>query len=161
MISLSQGGPELAISIPMNSHSRQSMMPFRVISVLFLSAFFYISVIFVPGIDHHAVKAGGLETSFFSDIADLPVMPGLIEDEAAGMAFDRPDGRIVQAVASGHVSPDAVLAFYQASLPSLGWQAVPTEKQIFQRGEERLQLSIEAVAAGGVILTVSLQPISP
>ena len=51
------------------------------------------------------------QDDFISSIDDLPLMPGLVEEEG-GMVFDSPSGRIVEAFATGNVSPGEVLSFY-------------------------------------------------
>jgi hypothetical protein len=75
---------------------------------------------------------------FLSNVEDLPLMSGLIEDKAAGLAFDAAGGRIVEAYAYGAVSERQVLDFYGETLPQLGWT---TESQTqFYRNGERLRL---------------------
>ena len=58
---------------------------------------------------------------FVSQVEDLPLMPGLTEVSEAGVVFDSPSGRIVEAYAEGTVSRAAVLNFYKETLPQLGW----------------------------------------
>lgn len=60
---------------------------------------------------------------FFGMLEDVPVMAGLNPVEDAGIAFDAPSGRIVEAYAIGEVSRQAVRNFYNETLPQLGWQA--------------------------------------
>ena len=48
--------------------------------------------------------------AFVAGIEDLPLMGGLIEDVDAGLVFDKPEGRIVEAYATGEVSAAAVRA---------------------------------------------------
>ncbi len=66
------------------------------------------------------------EESFLTGAPDLPLMPGLTEDQAASFLFDKPAGRILAArVLAG--SPGAcveaaeVRRFYSTTLPQLGW----------------------------------------
>jgi len=98
-----------------------------------------------------AARAG----AFFSNIEDLPVMPGLAELPGSAVAFDKPEGRIAEVAASGRVSPDEVLAFYLRTLPQLGWRAAGPRR--FAREDERLMLDF---ARKGAQLTVrfSLSP---
>ncbi len=63
------------------------------------------------------------EEGFVIAVDDLPLMPGLTEVRGAGIAFDKPQGRIVEAFAEGAVAGDAVVAFYEKTLPQLGWRA--------------------------------------
>ena len=62
--------------------------------------------------------------TFLAGIEDVPVAPGLIETQGAGVVFDSPAGRIIEAEASGTISKDAVIAFYAETLPQLGWTRV-------------------------------------
>ena len=95
---------------------------------------------------------------FFSVIEDLPLMSGLSEDEAQGMAFDSPQGRIVEAYATGTVGPTEVLGFYRAALPQLGWRE--TGPGTFAREREILKLEFPADLQKGTRATVrfSLAP---
>lgn len=59
--------------------------------------------------------------SFLSGFEDVPLMEGMTADPDAGLVFDSPAGRIVEAWATGSVRWGEVLAFYAATLDSLGW----------------------------------------
>lgn len=97
--------------------------------------------------DHRQSFVGGLE--------DLPLMDGLSEDRAAGLVFDKPDGRLVDAYASGPVAAEAVAAFYRDTLPQLGWRSLGP--LVFEREGERLSIEIEG-AAGDVLVRFHLAP---
>ena len=87
---------------------------------------------------------------FVPGVDDLPLMAGLEADPEATMVFDKPDGRIVEAAASGAVSPDAVIAFYATTLPQLGWlREGPTR---YTREGEVLRLTIEPGGGPGAPL---------
>ena len=88
--------------------------------------------------DHRQAFVGGLE--------DLPLMDGLAEDRAAGLIFDKPDGRLVDAFAYGPITAEAVRTFYRDTLPELGWRAVGP--LAFEREGERLRIDIESVETG-------------
>lgn len=79
-------------------------------------------------------------TAYLTEIADLPLMPGLTEVDGAGLAFDKPSGRIVEAYARGAVEAADVRGFYKDSLPQLGWRAAGPD--LFLREGERLALEI-------------------
>lgn len=79
---------------------------------------------------------------FLSSVDDLPLMPGLAEKPAAALLFDTPAGRVAESVAEGDVGADAVIAFYAATLPELGWVSV-TPKQ-YRRDNETLRLDMVA-----------------
>ena len=87
-----------------------------------------------------ADEAGG----YFSQINDLPLMRGLSEVAGVGLAFDKPGGRIVEAVAEGAVSVSAVEAFYAKALPQLGWTRSPAtpERTTWRRENEQLEFDV-------------------
>src|SRR5689334_6805677 len=64
------------------------------------------------------------EPQFVAGIGDLPLMPGLSPVPEQDVVFDKPAGRIVQAVARGPVKPADVSRFYAETVPQLGWRAV-------------------------------------
>ena len=105
-----------------------------------------------------AVSALGLraqEPAYLAQLPDLPLMPGLIEIEGAGIAFDKPDGRIVEAYAGGPVEAQAVRTFYRETLPQLGWRLAGADA--FAREGERLRLEFLG-AAEGLTLRFVLTP---
>lgn len=77
-------------------------------------------------------------------VTDLPLPPGLVEDIDAGVNFDKPEGRIVEALARGSLTKLEVASFYRAALPSLGWKPLsdgdPATK--WQRGGEILRVDV-------------------
>jgi len=72
--------------------------------------------------------------------ADLPLAPGLVEVGDAGVAFDSPGGRVVEAYAAGDVAAATVRDFYARTLPQLGWQ--PAGDDAWRREGERLTLEL-------------------
>ena len=86
--------------------------------------------------------------SFLSTIADVPLADGLHELPDAGFVFDKPQGRIVQLTASHQagVTQQALMAFYQNSLPNLGWRASESVSGLltFTRRGEILRLTFTA-----------------
>ena len=94
---------------------------------------------------------------FMKGIEDLPLMPGLVEHEAAGVSFPSQGGRIVEALASGPVARHEVLEFYGAALPELGWGAVG--KTTFEREAEVLRIEVTpSEGAPGSTVRFSLSP---
>lgn len=76
----------------------------------------------------------------------LPVMPGLAPSASGSLIFDKPDGRILEAVLVGDVTASDTFTYYEPTLRSLGWDAVGatgTERQ-YRRGIENLQLLYQA-----------------
>lgn len=96
-----------------------------------------------------AAAPAGAESVYLADIDDLPLAEGLVEDPAARVVFDKPAGRIVEAVARGPVTADAVRSFYAQTLPALGWQA--GEGGIWVRGAEELKIEIGADGPPAVV----------
>ena len=63
------------------------------------------------------------EEVFLPGVDDIPVMPGMVADDAASVSFDAPAGQIVQVVLIGQqASWDQARDFYDATLSELGWQ---------------------------------------
>jgi hypothetical protein len=96
--------------------------------------------------------------AYLADINDMPLAPGLIEDADARVAFDKPEGRIVQAMAGGRVDPTGVRAFYAETLPALGWQF--GAEQTWTRGTETLRVNVET-RDGGIVVRFAIAPSAP
>ncbi len=92
---------------------------------------------------------------YFTELPDLPLMPGMAEMPGAGLSFDKPEGRIVEVYAQGEGTADAVLRFYRQTLPQLGWEAAGPRR--FRREGEVLDLEVET-AGGFVTLRCALHP---
>ncbi len=91
---------------------------------------------------------------FVSTIEDLPLMPGLIEEEG-GMVFDSARGRIVETFATGWVNEGAVRDFYDETLPQLGWR--PLRQGAFQRENEILMVEFPGGPGAPPPLTVGFR----
>ena len=78
-------------------------------------------------------------------------MEGLVEDPDAAIIYDKPEGRIVEAIAHGDVSAQDVRAFYGDTLLQLGWQA-NGDAMVFTREGEVLTI---VVNDNGDVATVS------
>jgi hypothetical protein len=65
---------------------------------------------------------GSGQVGFVPGTEDIPLMPGLSADSEAPLLFDAPPVRIIQSILSGRLDEKEVRAFYQASLPQLGWK---------------------------------------
>ena len=96
------------------------------------------------------------EPRFLTDIADLPLMPELAEIADAGLAFDKPSGRIVEAYAEGRTSRAAVQRFYAESLPQLGWRGM--SDTVYRREGEELRLEFLG-GDGDLVVRFSLHPL--
>lgn len=92
---------------------------------------------------------------YVADVADLPLMDGLEEVTEAGMAFDKPSGRIVEAYAHGAVATAAVRRFYRRTLPQLGWRRLGADR--FAREDEELEIDYLG-DDGDLTVRYTLQP---
>ena len=86
-------------------------------------------------------SAAGEDAGYVAGVVDVPLMPGLREVRGRSLVFDKPGGRLVEAVAVGSVARAEVTAFYTATLPQLGW--LLTSELSFIREEESLTIVLE------------------
>jgi hypothetical protein len=121
------------------------------VAVLFMAAAIFVTL---PLAAQEGAAQEGKE--FIAGIEDLPVMPGLAEIADAGLIFDKPSGRIVEAYAQGEVGEQAVLDFYQETLPQLGWLSQADNR--YAREGEELTLQVRAGETGGVVVMFRLAP---
>lgn len=122
-----------------------------IVAVLFMAAAIFVTL---PIVAQEGAAQEGKE--FIAGIEDLPVMPGLAEIADAGLIFDKPSGRIVEAYAQGEVGEQAVLDFYQETLPQLGWLSQVGNR--YAREGEELTLQVRASETGGVVVMFRLAP---
>ncbi|MDR6775000.1 hypothetical protein [Azospirillum sp. BE72] len=95
---------------------------------------------------------------FVPGFTDVPVMPGLATAESEPLVFDKPGGRIIQAVLSGEVPRQAVLAFYDQTLPQLGWRRA-SDRVFVREGEElRLEFPQQAKPKSATAVRFTLTP---
>ena len=92
---------------------------------------------------------------FVSGIADLPLMPGLEEIDGSAVVFSKPQGRIVEVMASGAVTSELVRAFYDRILPQLGWRRARAGGWL--RENELLRFDIRDNKSG-LVIQFSLTP---
>jgi len=85
-------------------------------------------------------SAPSLAGDFLSGTEDVPLMPGLRESPGT-VLFDTPQGRIVEAFAQGDVNGEQLQAFYQSTLPQLGWSP---SGDGYRRDHEILKIEIQA-----------------
>jgi len=77
---------------------------------------------------------------FFETIPDMPLMPGLEELVDQTAAFDKPQGRIIEAVVKMNDIPrHEIIAYYSNILPQFGWKEHESYK-IFIRDNEIFKL---------------------
>lgn len=137
-----------------------------------------IPVLLVLLMASHAWSAGEKPSEFLADLSDVPLAPGLSEVEGERLVFDKPEGRIVQAVATGKRPVEEIAGFYRATLPQLGWQAMAGEEPakvpdtdeqarvqpvdvadrlLFSRDAEQLEIVLETVYET-LVVRFSLEP---
>jgi hypothetical protein len=95
------------------------------------------------------------ETVFLRDMEDLPLAPSFTEIGPRAVAFATPEGRLGVAVATGEGEEAAIIGFYAASLPQLGWSA-GEKPNSFVRGRDRLTLSFARASDGALEVTYTL-----
>jgi hypothetical protein len=98
------------------------------------------------------------EARFLSVIEDIPLMPGLVEDESRAIVFDAAQGRLAETYARGKIAAEDARAFYGETLPALGWRAEDGSRWV--REDEALSLDI-AETADGLDVRFSLSPARP
>ncbi|HEX7775804.1 MAG TPA: hypothetical protein VF449_04685 [Parvibaculum sp.] len=104
-------------------------------------------------------KAGG----YLDAVEDMPLMEGLHETGEGGIVFDKPNGRIVRAIADGDVTAAAVRSFYIETLPQLGWRRqqkleLIADLLVFRRDSERLEIQTVAGTGGKTEVRFSIEP---
>ena len=77
---------------------------------------------------------------YLAAAGDLPLADGLKEQAEKSTVFDTPLGRIVNAYATGNVKPQAVLDFYDDTLPQLGWDR--QKAGTYQRKKQILKIDV-------------------
>ncbi|MEE8371729.1 MAG: hypothetical protein V3R73_06225 [Sphingomonadales bacterium] len=103
--------------------------------------------------------------SFLTSMPEIPLMPGLVEEEDAFVVFDKPAGRFVETVFQGNTAPSAVREYYMNTLPPLGWKLMNATENArggtltFTREGERLVLVI-GPAGSGATVRLRLEPIT-
>ena len=96
---------------------------------------------------------------YLSALHDFPLMEGMTEQQENRVIFDKPGGRIVEAVFDGPITPGEINDFYLDALPPLGWQieSQSTEALSFLREAERLKLTI-TLLGGLTRVHLTLEP---
>lgn len=82
------------------------------------------------------------EQQFFESLQDVPLMPGLYELLDESVIFDKPGGRIIESqAASENLAGDEIRAFYEQTLPQMGWSRIAPDS--FIRQDESLTMNVE------------------
>ena len=101
-----------------------------------------------------AVIAPASAADYLKAVSDLPLADGLREQADKATVFDTPIGRIVNAYATGNVAPEAVLDFYDETLPALGWER--EKAGTYHRKNEILKIDVWGPDAGPVNVSYTL-----
>lgn len=84
----------------------------------------------------------------WADSLDIPLPADFVELEQGRLEFDAPGGRMLELHFLGQSESQSIAAFYNESLPQLGWDQKTNEKQgntnsyVFEREAERLTILI-------------------
>lgn len=105
------------------------------------------------GVSSPAAAADG---AFLPGLGDVPVMPGLSPVKDGSLVFDKPGGRIAEAIVRGVASRSQVEAFYADALPPLGWRRAAAGR--FTRETEELRMEFLAGPAGATTVRFILIP---
>ncbi len=92
---------------------------------------------------------------FVEGIDDLPLMAGLV-GSGDPTVFDQASGRVVESLAEGAPTRAAVLDFYAATLPQLGWRTEGAGR--FAREGERLLIEFPPTPTGRTLVRFFLSP---
>ena len=96
------------------------------------------------------------EPQFFTTLNDVPLMAGLTELPEDAVYFDKPEGRIaISRAISDDVTPADIQAFYNRTLPYLGWTAVGESE--FTRQQEKLSYNLQN-ENGMAVIEVRIAP---
>lgn len=89
------------------------------------------------------VQTPSYAEGFIATLYDVPLMNGMVEITEEGSVFDTPSGRIAEAItiARADMTKEQVLAFYQQSLPQMGW--VQQKSYEYTREAQLLTINIE------------------
>jgi len=93
---------------------------------------------------------------YVDGIDDLPLMPGLAPVADQAIVFDKPGGRIIQAVATGSMPASSVRSFYADTAPQLGWR--PAGEGRFTRDGELLRIELAGGTPGPLTVRFVLIP---
>lgn len=99
----------------------------------------------------------GVEPEFFMSLEDIPLMQGLTELPDRTVSYDKPEGKIVESVASMQgITRAQVLNYYRAVLPQFGWQ-IMDEGNMYFRGHEYIEIAFDE-DAGQSFVRIMVKP---
>ncbi|NOZ41798.1 MAG: hypothetical protein GXP02_01305 [Alphaproteobacteria bacterium] len=121
---------------------------------IYLKRVLLLAFILVPVGNLHA---GAGQTVLLSDL-DIPLMQGFDEEQDSRVMFDTPEGRIVEARASGPQEPVRVFNYYRRVLPSLSWHNISGQPATVKNCNGPATFCISA-RRDGEILTIKISRI--
>lgn len=111
------------------------------------------------------LSASPVRAQYVAGFEDVPLAPGLAMVDGSALSFDKPEGRILEAVARGGTTDRAKVGdFYRGSLHQLGWIETGGRRDgggwsqlQFQREDEQLSIGL-GNRAGQVEIRYQLSP---
>jgi hypothetical protein len=115
----------------------------------------YIATALVAGLA--MADAAFAEVAFFQALPDVPLPPGASE-VAEPISFDTEQGRFTVSFASVGMPESEQQAFYEETLPELGWTAlsIAPGRITYARGRDRLTLRFSSVEEGEIRIVAEL-----
>ena len=123
-----------------------------------ITSLLFIAMGLLPGL----AAAEDWQPSFVAGIDGVPIMPGLSEQVDETVVFDKPEGRLVDALAISEASPADIIAWYGTALAEAGWSPLGpdiADRLLVQRDGEVLHIRVRDDEAEGVDVHFSLAPI--
>jgi hypothetical protein len=117
---------------------------------------FVISLITLPFLSFAATKKTEVKHEFVAGTEDVPLYQGFTAVAGGDVSYDSVDGRIIDATFTSNKAKSAdVIAFYETTLPQLGWNK--KESKLYERDGEALSLDI-IEKKGKTLLKFSIRP---
>jgi len=97
------------------------------------------------------------QVSFFRAMPDVPLPPGAVE-VSEPLSFDTEDGRFTVSFAGVGMPAEEHQAFYEETLPELGWTVLSSRpgRIVYARGRDRLTLRFTSVEEGEIRIVAEL-----
>lgn len=107
-----------------------------------------------------SAQDGIADAPLVAGVEGVPLMPGLSEATDLTVIFDKPQGRIIDATASGNIGLADANQYYRAALAETGW--TPLLRKVVDgilvvRGQEVLHVRLRREGAG-IAVHFSLSP---
>ena len=149
----------VASNLTKPSESRKCFATHHLQFLVAVCAFVFSNIVFLSVYSSVACAQQTTDSAFFETLTDVPIMSGFEELKDEALVFDKPSGRIGQAVAIGRdVSLANLKLFYEETLSQMGWhqkdahiQSEQSEQShaekakplTFVRGSDQLNIYVE------------------